>query len=322
VVQRLKQAGYATAVAGKWQLTLLKNDLEQPHRMGFDTYCLFGWHEGPRYYAPYIWQDGQLRKDVRERFGPEVYTDFLIKFMEDHRDGPFFAFYSMALCHAVSDDFKPPPPYGPHGRYDNFAEMMAAMDRYIGRLVTAVDKLELAKRTLIIFTTDNGSPSGVYIRYENNRYVSEPVVSEVDGAKIRGAKSKLTDWGIRVPTIARWPGTIAAGTTSDALIDFSDFYPTFIELAGLPAPDFPVNGHSFAPLLLGREYRPRTWVFSQMREKYCVRSQDWKLHHNGKLFHLATDPNEKKAFSSENDTPQSKRARGILRERIKALGVD
>jgi len=89
----LKDAGYATAIAGKWQLTLLGEDPDHPHRLGFDQYCLFGWHEGPRYYLPHIRQNGHLRDDVADRYGPDVYVEFLIDFMTQQRQKPFFAFY-------------------------------------------------------------------------------------------------------------------------------------------------------------------------------------------------------------------------------------
>ena len=82
IAQVLKKAGYATAVAGKWQIGMLGEDLSQPNRLGFDEYCLFGWHEGPRYYQPLIWQNGKNREDVKEKYGPDVYCDFLIDFIQ------------------------------------------------------------------------------------------------------------------------------------------------------------------------------------------------------------------------------------------------
>ena len=124
----LKRAGYATAIAGKWQLALLKDDLEQPHRMGFDEYCLYGWHEGPWYYQPHIWENGKRRTDIRDRYGPDVTCEYVIDFVERHKDGPFFAFYSMELCHAETNDLDKPAPVGPNGRYDSYAEMVAKMD--------------------------------------------------------------------------------------------------------------------------------------------------------------------------------------------------
>ena len=82
VARALRVAGYATAIAGKWQLTLLGEDPEHPHRLGFDEYSLFGWHEGPRYHRPLIRQNGKVRGDVAERYGPDVYCDFLPTFAE------------------------------------------------------------------------------------------------------------------------------------------------------------------------------------------------------------------------------------------------
>ena len=106
-------------MVGKWQLALLGENLQHPHRMGFDEYCLYGWHEGPWYYRPHIWQNGKLRNDVRERYGPDVVCDYLIDFIERNKNGPFFAFYSMSLCHAETNDLDEPAPTGPKGRYDS-----------------------------------------------------------------------------------------------------------------------------------------------------------------------------------------------------------
>ena len=78
----LKRCGYRTAIAGKWQLCLLNDDRMQPKRMGFDEWCLFGWHEGARYHDPWIYQTGRSRSNTAGRCGPEEYVDFLGKFME------------------------------------------------------------------------------------------------------------------------------------------------------------------------------------------------------------------------------------------------
>ena len=72
VANRLRDLGYATAVAGKWQLTLLRDEPDHPRRLGFDRWSLFGWHEGPRYYRPLIYENGELRSDVSDRYGPDV----------------------------------------------------------------------------------------------------------------------------------------------------------------------------------------------------------------------------------------------------------
>ena len=96
--QVMKEAGYATAVAGKWQMTLLKKDLEQPYRMGFDQWSVFGWHEGARFHNPMIYQNGKVREGLKGEYGPELYVKFLSDFMKrSQKEGkPFFAYYSMA----------------------------------------------------------------------------------------------------------------------------------------------------------------------------------------------------------------------------------
>jgi arylsulfatase A len=318
LAQVLKRAGYATAIAGKWQLGLLKNDLEQPQRMGFDDYALFGWHEGPRYYQPLIWQNGKKRDDVTDRYGPEVYCDFLIDFVTRHQKKLFFAFYSMALCHDVTDDLKEPVPYGPHGRYDSYKEMAEAMDVQVGRLVAALDRLKLRDNTLILFTGDNGTASGSIIRAEDGKYIRDPVYSRINGQRLRGGKGKLTDGGTNVPLLASWKGTIPPGQVVDDLVDFSDFLPTCAALAEAKLPEgVQLDGHSFAPRLAGKKGYGRSWAYAERGKRWWVRNQRWKLYNDGQLFDLKMDPQEKKAIRT--DTPTSARARKQLQQALAAV---
>ena len=156
VANQLRQLGYATAVAGKWQLTLLREEPDHPRRLGFDQWSLFGWHEGPRYYRPLIYEDGKVRSDVNERYGPDVYLDLLVDFVRRNRDNPFFAFYSMALAHDVTDDIGTPPPLGPQGHYDSYKRMVENLDERLGRLVDAIDELGIRTHSGL-FTADNGA---------------------------------------------------------------------------------------------------------------------------------------------------------------------
>ncbi len=315
-----RKAGYATAVAGKWQLCMMKDEPDHPHRLGFDEYCLFGWHEGPRYHNPLIWQNGKIRQDVADRYGPDVYSDFLIDFMDRNRDRPFLAYYPMALIHDVSDDFEPPPPYGPDGRYENVKEMLAEMDRIVGKMLQALEDLGLASRTLVIFTTDNGTNHRSIIRHENGEFIRETVYSTIEGVEVAGGKTKITDWGIRVPTFIRWPGKIQEGSVCEELIDFSDFLPTFNEILGLPPPPYAIDGHSFAGILTGRDYDPRDWVYSERAgTDYMVRSKDWKLLPDGRLFDMTSDRHETRPIMTEEDTPASAAARAALDSVMTAL---
>ncbi|MFP6763593.1 MAG: sulfatase-like hydrolase/transferase, partial [Planctomycetaceae bacterium] len=177
----VRDAGYATAIAGKWQICMMQDDPDHPARLGFDEWSLFGWHEGPRYHEPMIYQNGKLRNDTTGKYGPDLYVDFLVDFIERNRSKPFMAYFSMALCHDVTDDLKAPVPYGKHGRYDSFSEMANTMDVEVGRLIQALDRLRLREKTLIVFTADNGTAMSSIIRAQNNRYIREPVFSMMNG---------------------------------------------------------------------------------------------------------------------------------------------
>lgn len=318
----MQQASYATAVAGKWQLTLLRNNPQHPHPLGFDEYALFGWHEGPRYWQPLIWQNGKIREDVQSRYGPEVYTDFLIDFMERNQNRPFFAYYSMALCHDVTDDLDAPVPFGPgKDRYDSYAEMVTNMDRMVGRLINALDRMGLREKTLILFTTDNGTPQRSIAGVRNGRLYREPVTSQRGGWTIPGGKGTLKNTGTLVPLIANQPGVVPEGKVIDDLVDIADFLPTLAELGGATLPEHVTyDGYSFAHRLR-REGEPvRTWVFSQGNQQAFVRNQRWKLYDDGRLVDLASDPMEAAPILPFADGPEAARARLQLNRSFEKTG--
>ncbi|GAB5443626.1 MAG: hypothetical protein Fues2KO_39750 [Fuerstiella sp.] len=309
----LQDAGYATAVAGKWQLGLLKNDPQQPHRMGFDHYSVFGWHEGPRYHNPMIYEDGEVRTDTDGRYGPDLYTDFLIDFMGRKHDRPFFAFYSMALCHDVTDDLKEPVPYGPDGRWLNYTEMVHDMDRQVGKLMQALDRLKLRDQTYVIFTTDNGTASASYLRYEDGKFVRPKVESRYQGRMVRGGKGKLNDWGTRVPLIVNRHGQVAEGVVS-GLVDFSDFLPTLTDLTGSARPaDVEISAHSAAKLIRSEGSGSREWIFTEGRRgQRCVRDTRYRLYADGRMFDAEADPDEREPLEANAFSQIRKRLQQAL----------
>ena len=313
----LQDRGYTTAVAGKWQLTLLKDDLDHPYRLGFDEYCLFGWHEGARYFDPWIYENGKQRNDVSDQYGPDVYTDFLIDFMKRNRKNPFCAFYSMALCHDVTDDLANPVPYGPKGRYENYREMVESMDQKIGRLMQALEDLQLEDNTVVVFTSDNGTPQRMILTAENGQYQRVPVQSDWRGTLIPGGKGKLTDSGTHVPMIVRWPAAIHGGQKTDALVDMSDFLPSFHELTGANPSPSKVDGVSFVSTLLNPAQSNRSWVFAEHGKKSWVRDRQWKLYNNGELFQVHDFDQEERVEMSQLDPTQQKQV-----TRLKQAQVD
>ena len=313
--QQTECVGYATAVAGKWQLAILKYDPDHPHRLGFDEYCLFGWHEGPRYYQPLLRQNGVVRDDVQDRYRPDVYCEFLIDFIERNRDRPFFAFYSMALCHDVTDDLDHFVPFAPgRDRYDNYREMAEAMDIRVGRMVTALERLGLRENTLILFTTDNGTSKSSITRVEKGKLLREPVYSKVDDEMVSGGKGNLTDSGTHVPLIASQPKTVPEGQVVDDLVDMSDILPTLAALGRAPLPEgVRLDGHSFADRLRNGDGRPRQWAFSEQRGRSWVRTQRWKLYQDGRFFDMFSDPQETNPLGSEATSQEAQNALNMLR---------
>jgi arylsulfatase A len=324
--QMLKQTGYATAVAGKWQLTLLKDDPTHPKKLGFDESAVFGWHEGPRYHNPMIYRNGDVWKEKQkpDLYGPDLYTDFLIDFMTRNKERPFFAYYPMTLCHEISNDFEPVPPPGPDGRYRSFAEMVDDMDHAVGRILDAIDRLNLQERTVILFTTDNGSPVKylIEIEYSGGNAIRhhKPVVSMLKDKAVAGGKGRLTDAGTHVPLLVRWPGVTPTGRVCNDLIDFSDFLPTLADLAETSLPnDAALDGRSFAPQLKGFSGDSRPWVFCEHKGKRWVRTDRWKLYEDGRLFDMQNDSEERAPIEPEAGPQDAALAREYLEQAFDSL---
>lgn len=305
----LKAAGYATAVAGKWQLCGFDRHPDHPRACGFDESCLWAWildrGRTSRYWNPAVWQDGKERKVEAGRYGPDVYREFLIDFMARHRDVPFFAYYPMALVHGP---FEPTPdgpqaPRGGRGRGDpaNFADMVAYMDKEVGEIIAAIDRLDLREDTLILFSGDNGTP--------------RQITSKLGDTPVPGGKGQMTDAGTHVPLIASWRGTITPGRVCEDLVDFSDVLPTLVEVSGAERPaGVTLDGRSFAPQLFGRPGTPRDWVFSELGGKWFVRERHWKLHGDGRLYDLQSDP-----FEREPVPPGANGEAAEARRRLRAV---
>jgi arylsulfatase A len=315
----LKRAGYATAIAGKWQLALLKDDLQQPSRMGFDEYCLYGWHEGPWYYQPHIWQNGKRRADVRDRYGPDVICEYLIDFMKRNKDRPFFAFYSMELCHAETNDLDKPAPVGPNGRYDTYAEMATKMDERVGRVVAALDRLGLRENTLVLLMADNGTAARNLINVKGTEYIYENVVSKLGDLTIPGGKGTLTDWGTRVPLLMNWPGTIKPGEVNHELVDVSDVLPSLAKMAAAPLPNnVKLDGQSTAAPKRD-QVAPRRWVFAEHEGKCFVRNQRWKLYNDGRFYDMDVDPDEQRPLADDSLSAEGLSVRSQLNQALERL---
>ena len=319
LANRMAELGYATAVAGKWQLTMLRDEPDHPRRLGFQRWSLFGWHEGPRYYRPLIYQDGQVLSGVSDRYGPDVYVDLLVEFMRANVERPFFAFYSMALAHDVTDDIGTPPPLGPQGHYDSYKRMVENMDERVGRLVDALEALGIRERTLILFTADNGTPKSYYHTAQAGKMLKQPIEFMWDGVPTEGGKGELTDAGTRVPLVANWAGTLPAGEVVDDLVDFTDWLPTFVDLGGGSVPTG-LDGVSLAGRLRGGAASRREWAFASHRGRSWARTRRWKLYDDGRLFDMAGRRDEESPVSVLAETDDAGQARATLQSALRSLG--
>ena len=320
--QVMKEADYATAVAGKWQMTLLKKDPEQPSRLGFEAWSVFGWHEGARFHSPMIYQNGKVRKGLENRYGPELYVEFLTSFMEEskRRNKPFFAYYSMALAHDVTDDLKRQVPYAPgKDRWMNYGEMITSMDEMVGKLLASLDRLKLRENTLVLFTGDNGTAARSKLRHlgkSGKKYEYEKVVVRQNGRNVPCGKGLLNDRGTHVPLIANWPMRIAPGSVSEDLVDFSDWLPTIAEIGRAELPkDVKFDGQSFASSFLGKNESARGFAFAESRGgRAFVRDQRYKLYANGKFYDISIDPEERKSLAKGEATEIRQRLENAIRE--------
>jgi len=319
----LKNAGYATCVVGKWQLygseiekAEVKGKGARPEQMGFEEHCLWQVERrDSRYRDPLIVVNGKYRDDLAGRYGPDVFCDYALGFIERHRDRPFLLYYPMALTH---DPFVPTPDSPDWSKGQDkanpkyFADMVAYMDKIVGRLVIRLDELGVRENTLLLFVGDNGT--GVRIE------------SRLGNRLVKGGKGTTTDAGMHVPLIANWKGMASSGAICDDLIDLTDFLPTLTETTGASVPTgLILDGRSFLPQIQGRKGNPREWVFCHyFRDpgnpvKRFVMDKRWKLYQNGNLFDLSQDLLEERPIGPDRDTREAAEARKRLKPVLDSL---
>lgn len=323
VAEVLKAAGYATGCFGKWGLGYRDGNPGNPNNQGFDEFFGQLHHVHAHFYYPYfLWKNTEqfpLPENEgrrRARYAHDEIHREALEFIRQHRDGPFFAYIAYTIPHyefTVPEDSlvpysgrweditMPPPQEGyiaPKETYATFAAMMSRLDRSVGEVVALLRELGLDEETLVIFTSDNG-PQG-------NHY--QTVSDFFDGnGPFRGYKNTFYEGGIRVPFIARWPGRIKAGSSSDLVSALWDFLPTAAELAGIEAPA--VDGISMVPTLLGRDLRFRHeflyWEYPRNGLTQAVRMGNWKAVKRGsdapfELYNLTRDPGEATDVAADN----------------------
>ena len=346
VAEVLRKAGYRTGHFGKWHLGTAPE--HRPDRRGYETawYCVPD-PGPPSYFSPYGVQaegrptgqnkvgtitDGPDGEYITDRLADEV-----VAFLEEHRDEPFF----LNLCqYAVHGPWGHKEVYtaefasktDPRGEQRNpiMASMFRSVDECLGRVLDKLDELGLAENTLFVFYSDNGG--NVHSNREDDRKLANirPGHSRYEflidwrkwaggeaptnNAPLREGKGTIYEGGQRVPLMVRWPGRVAPGSTSDAVVTAVDLFPTFLDAAGLESPDgHIVDGVSLLPVLeeaggLGRE-AIFTW-FPHQIPAVSVRAGDWKLIYRWEshvrspeireLYHLGEDIGETRNLADEH----------------------
>lgn len=346
VAHLLSEAGYKTALFGKFGIGV-QFGATDPMAMGFQHWVgVLHNIEAHRQYPPFLYRDNAVtfvRENVagaKGAYAQRLYTDAALDFLADQQgEPPFFAFMSYTAPHsemAAPEDFVAPyrgkfteTPYNglagptPASHFPDYypeaidqpnavqAGMVAALDAYVGELLDALEQQGLARNTLVILSSDNGPHA------EGG---GDPIALKAAGP-YRGGKRDLTEGGIHMPFIARWPGVISAGRVEDKPVMFADIMPTLAALAGAPeaAAASGANGVSLAALLAEETAdipeRMLYWTFARQLGdpnsgvagaiEQAGRLGDWKAIRAEKdapirLYNLADDPGETRDIASDH----------------------
>ncbi len=303
----LKPAGYVTAMCGKWsQLPL------QPASFGFDAYLRF--NGSGKYWNTQAGNNSYTLngKDVPLKSGeylPDTMQKFVINFIEQHKDQPFYIHYAMSHVHA---EILPTPDTVP-GTKDQFKlyqDNVAYMDKLVGQLLAELDKLKLRDNTLIVFAGDNGTAQG---------FAAHATIN--GGKALSGKKGEMLECGALVPALVSWPSNIPAGRVTPGLISFADFLPTFAEVAGATLPTgLQVDGKTFASALLGKsEVWPRDWIFVELGRHWYDREVNWKLNEAAEFFDMQHAPYTEPLVATNSQDQTAIAARTRLQEILNQL---
>ena len=319
IANYLQAAGYATAIAGKWQLG---GSFQTPHLFGFDEYLVWqlealDWWT--RYKNPVLTRNGEAARRREGAYGPDLFAEFAMDFMQRHRDQPFFLVFSDALVH---DPWQPTPDSPEYGTFDEtsvndvryFGENVRYQDKLVGRLIDELDSLGIRERTLVLFTADNGAHS--------------QVTSMTLWGPVQGDKGGSLDAAMHVPLIASWPGTIAPGQVRDDLVDITDLFATIFEVGGVEINNVRYDGVSLYPTLTRATPSPREWIFVDYYRSRTpgpdtvrggfgtpfrlVHDGRYKLHADGRFFDVVTDPREEHPLWENELSPDARSAHEVL----------
>jgi arylsulfatase A len=267
----LKKAGYISASIGKWgQLPLTPADF------GFDYTLVYkgsGIYWNTQKTGKTLMLNGSPLTVKDNEYIPDIMHRQAVEFIDQNKNNPFFLYYSLSHIHGPI--LPTPDSKAGAGNHELYKDNIAYMDKLVGRLMAALDSLHLREKTLVIFTGDNGTAKG----WADS--------STIRGKRIVGNKATMQEGGGLVPLIANWKSVTPKGKVSKMMIDASDFFATFMEMAGVKSTDSVLDGQSFLPEIKGQKTDHRTWIYNQLARKWYVRELNWKLNESGELYDMS-----------------------------------
>ena len=312
-----KENGYKTAIVGKWQLNGVKHELinneisqdnQRPYKFGFDEYSLWQLTKhkgfGERFANPLIEQNGKILSRDKNSYGPDVVSDYAIDFIKRNKDQPFFLYYPMLLVHSPFVPTPDSPEWQNIETRSNqnnrfFVDMVAYMDKIIGKIVNELNIQGIAENTLLIFVGDNGT--------------KRTITSNTTRGQIKGAKGNTITHGNHVPMIASWPSKIKNPKGYSGLISFTDFYATFSDILGVKDQS---DGISMMDIFSGKKANKRKAVSiyydpmwnESVNQFRNIFSQDdrYKLYQDGSFFDMKKDVLETNPLKEDSLTKDQK----------------
>jgi arylsulfatase A len=249
-----------------------------------------------RYYNPGIYSDGKLLNVTKTDYGPDFYSRFVLDFIDQNKDKPFFIYYPMALVHSPFDE--PPSALnklaeqkynGEMGKKEiSFGHMMTYADEIVGKIMERLKANGLDKNTLVIFTGDNG--------------MNHSLLNQLPGMKLQGGKGSLTEAGCRVPFMAWWPGTVKPAV-KDEFICLVDVLPTICSVAGIGL-TAETDGMDLSHYFTGSEGTDREQVFMSFKSGYFVRDKRFRLHEDGKLYDIPVTSDKERYSEKVTTNPE------------------
>ncbi len=312
IAAMLKPLGYATGGFGKWGCGG-RGSTGVPEKQGFDVFL--GYYDqvhAHTFYPPYLIRNSEEVPLAGNQGGSsgQTYSQYVIheaalKFIRDHARQPFFAYLPYTPPHGNFDIPDADPARALYRDKDwpadarRYAAMVTMLDRQVGEVFALLKELGLDEKTVVCFSGDNGG-ADYFVTPAHPRGVHSANKHPDTGVEYRGKKGTLYEGGLRVPFLARWPGKIAPGSTSDLLTYFPDLLPTYAEVTGA-TPSGEVDGLSILPTLLGRKatQKQHDSLYWEINDWTAIRQGTWRAVKPPKqegwaLYDLATDPSESK----------------------------